>query len=101
MSTWTKVRDAVENFFTGTVWSFVKPFVTALETEGGPILITAAETAVTVGMGVAGDGAIKMAAALASFEAEVVAKGLPFIESQGRALIEVALQAAKGALAAA
>lgn len=99
MSLFTKIRDEVEAFFTGPVWTFVKPFVQTLETEGGPILLAAAEAAVGVGFGAAGDGAAKMAAALAAFEAEVVSKGVPFIESQGRALIEVALQKAKGAIA--
>jgi hypothetical protein len=95
MSTWTKVRDAVESFFTGPVWDFLKPFAAILESEGSSILIAAAEDAVTAGFAAPGNGEAKMAVALASFSAEVIAKGLPFIESQARALIEVALQKAK------
>lgn len=98
MSIWTKIRDEVESFFTGPVRSFVKPFVSVLESEGGPILIAAAETAVGIGFGAPGSGVAKMVAALASFESEVVAKGLPFIESQARALIEVALQKAQAVI---
>jgi hypothetical protein len=82
-------------FFTGPVWHFLKPFVAILESEGAHILITAAENAVAIGFATAGTGEAKMAAALASFSAEVVANGLPFIESQARALIEVALQSVK------
>jgi hypothetical protein len=99
MSTWTKIRDAVESFFTGPVWNFIKPFAQALESEEGQVLITAAENAVAIGFSVPGDGIAKMTAALASFSAEVIAKGLPYIESQARALIEVALQKAKAPMA--
>jgi hypothetical protein len=98
MSTWTKVRDAIEGFFSGPVWSFLKPFVAVLESEGSHILIAAAQNAVAVGFATAGNGEVKMLAALASFSAEVVANGLPFIESQARAMIEVALQSAKAAV---
>lgn len=97
MSTWTKVRDAVESFFTGPVWSFIKPFAEALESEEGQVLIAASENAVQVGFATPGDGIVKMTAALASFSAEIISKGLPFVESQARALIEVALQKAKNA----
>jgi hypothetical protein len=100
MSTWTKVRDTFEGFFTGSVMTFLKPLITALESQGSTILIAAAENAVVVGFSTAGGGQAAMAAALASFSAEVVAKGLPFIESQARALIEVALQNAKAAVPA-
>lgn len=100
MSTFTKIRDAIEAFFSGPIWSFLKPFVVAIESQGGEILIAAAENAVAAGFAAPGDGAAKMAVALASFSAEVVAKGLPFIESQARALIEVALQKAKATLPA-
>lgn len=96
MSTWTKVRDAVEDFFTGTVMSFLKPFISTLESQGGSILISAAETAVTAGFAATGGGSAAMAAALSVFESQVVANGIPFIESQARALIEVALQNVKG-----
>lgn len=98
MSTWTKIRDAVEAFFSGPVWGFIKPFAQALESQEGQVLITAAENAVQVGFAAPGDGVAKMLAALAAFSEEVVAKGLPYAESQARALIEVALQKAKSAL---
>lgn len=98
MSTWTKVRDAIESFLSGEVWNFIKPFVETIESNGGQILITAAENAVAVGFTAQGSGEVKMTTALASFTAEVVAKGLPFIESQARALIELALQKAKAAV---
>lgn len=92
----------IEAFIFGPVWAFVKPFITIIESEGGQLLIAAAENAVLAGAtAITGGGAAAMSAALASFEAEVVAKGLPFIESQARALIEVALQRAKTAVAVA
>ena len=98
MSTFTqRILDAIEGFFSGTIWSFVKPFIESIEKDGGHILIAAAQTAVTVGFAATGGGEAKMLAALASFSAEVVANGLPFIESQARALIEVALQQVKAA----
>lgn len=97
MSTFTKIRDAIEAFIEGPIWSFIKPFIKALESEEGQVLIMAAENAVAVGFAVTGGGAAAMAAALASFEAEVIAKGLPYLQSQARALIEVALQKAKAA----
>ena len=99
MSTWTHFRDAFEGFFTGTVWTFLKPFVLSIEANGGRILINAAEAAVAIGFAAPGSGEAKMAAALASFSAQVVSQGLPYIESQARALIEVALQKAKAAVA--
>lgn len=99
MSTWTKVRDEFVSFITGPVWDFLHPFVAAIESQGGQILIAAAESAVAAGFAAPGDGAAKMVVALASFSAEVAAKGIPFIESQARALIEVALQKAKAAVA--
>jgi hypothetical protein len=98
MSTWTKVRDAIENFFSGPVWAFVKPFIESLEANGSQILIAAAENAVAIGFTATGGGEAKMAEALASFSAEVAAKGLPYIESQARALIELALQKKKAAM---
>ena len=101
MSTFTKIRDAIEGFFTGPVWNFLKPFVAALESDEANVLITAAENAVAIGFSTAGTGEAKMAAALASFSAEVVAKGLPYAESQARAMIEIALQKAKAAAPAA
>lgn len=97
MSTFTKIRDAVEGFFTGPVWHFIEPFYKALESAEAQVLITAAENAVQVGFTTPGDGTVKMTAALASFSSEVATKGLPFVESQARALIEVALQKAKAA----
>ena len=95
MSTFTKLRDTFFSFIEGPLWNFLKPFVDALESQGSTILIAAAENAVAVGFATAGGGQVAMAAALASFSAEVVEKGLPFVESQARALIEVALQKAK------
>ena len=100
MSTWTHVRDAVEKFFSGTVYNFLKPFIDTIEQNGGQILIAAAENAVQVGFATAGGGQAAMAAALAAFSAEVVSQGLPFFESQARALIELALQKAKAAVPA-
>lgn len=97
MSLFTHVRDTVESFFTGPVWTFLKPIVTVIESQGGTILLTAAENAVAIGFTAAGN---PMGAALAAFEAEVVAKGLPFIESQARTLIELALQKTKAAVPA-
>jgi len=101
MSTFTKIRDAVEGFFSGSVWTFIKPTVQLIESQGGQILVSAAETAVVAGAAAAtGGGSAAMTAALTSFESTVVANGLPFIESQGRALIELALQKAKASLPA-
>jgi len=100
MSTFTKIRDEVFSFFSGPIWNFIKPFIKTLESEEGQVLITAAENAVAVGFATPGDGIVKMTAALVSFSAEVLAKGLPFVESQARALIELALQKAKTSLPA-
>lgn len=100
MSEFTKIRNYLENLFTGPIWRFLKPFIAIVESEGSTILIAAAENAVSVGFAMSGGGAAAMTAALASFAAEVTAKGLPFIESQARALIEVALQNAKAATGA-
>lgn len=97
MSTWTKIRDSVVSFFSGPVWDFIKPVVAVIESEGGQILIAAAENAVAAGFSAKGDSSAKMTAALISFSAEVAAKGLPFMESQARVLIELALQKAKTA----
>lgn len=87
-------------FIEGPLWTFIQPTVKILESQGGSILVTAAENAVAVGFTTPGGGAAAMTAALASFSAEVAAKGLPFIESQARALIELALQNAKAAVPA-
>lgn len=101
MSKWTNFRDdiinTIEEFFTHTVWDFLKPFIDAIEHQGATILITAAENAVQAGFDSDGDGKEKMEAALASFADEIEAKGLPFIESQARTMIELALQKAKTA----
>jgi hypothetical protein len=102
MSLWTKLRDDVEGFFSGPVWAFLKPAVTLIESEGGQILIAAAEAGVAAGAAAAtGGGSAAMTAALDVFKTQVVANGLPFIESQGRTLIELALQKAKAAIPAA
>lgn len=100
MSTWSHIHDAIVSFLTGKVWTFLKPFVTILESQGGQILIAAAENAVSVGFSTAGDGTAKMTAALASFSVDVAAKGVPFLENQARALIEAALLNAKATLPA-
>jgi hypothetical protein len=78
-----------------TVLAFLKPFALAIEQGGEAILIAAAENAVQTGFSATGSGAERMAAALKSFEEEVVEKGKPFMESQARTLIEIALQNAK------
>lgn len=100
MSLWTKLRDEIESFFSGPVWNFIKPTVLLIESESGQILVAAAEAAVVAGATAAGGGQAAMATALKIFESEVIAKGLPFIESQARLLIETALQKAKAALPA-
>lgn len=97
MSTFTKIRDAFLAFLEGPVWDFIHPFLIALEAGGTQILLTAAENAVVSGFAAGGDGHAKMAAALDAFKAEVSGKGIPFIESQARTLIELALQKAKAA----
>ena len=89
----------VAAFFSGPVWAFLLPFVHAIESQGGAILVGAAEAALAAGFAAGGTGEAKMKAALAFFAAEVTEKGLPFIESQARALIEAALQKAKAAVA--
>ena len=96
MSKFTEIRDAVFSFFTGPVWTFLHPVITLLLHDGSAILISAAENAVTAGF--AANGQEAMAIALKTFEVEVVAKGVPFIESQARSLIELALQKAKAAV---
>jgi hypothetical protein len=96
MSKFTDLRDAIELIFTH-LWDFLLPFLKQVEAGGVNILLPAAESAVAVGFSTPGDGTVKMAAALASFSAEVVGKGLPFIESEARTLIELALQKAKAA----
>jgi hypothetical protein len=100
MSAWTNIRNAIEAFFSGPVWNFIKPIVLVIESQGGQMLITAAENAVAAGFAAGGGGPAMMAAALTVFETEVVKNGLPFIESQARALIELALQKAKAAVPA-
>lgn len=75
--------------------AFLQPFAANIEKGGAQILIAAAESAVSVGFAAPGDGVAKMAAALAAFSTDVAAKGIPYLESQARALIEVALQNAK------
>lgn len=95
MSTWTDTRDAVEYFFTHKIWILLKPFLLSLKDGAEPILIGAAEDAVKVGYSSPGDGQAKMNAALAAFSSAIMAAGIPFIESQARTLIELALQKAK------
>ena len=98
MSLWVKVRNAVTSFFTGTMYNFLKPFIDTIERNGGQILIAAAENAVQVGFATTGGGQAAMAAALKAFASQVASQGLPFIESQARAMIELALQRAKAAV---
>jgi len=95
MSKFTRFRDKIVSFFSNDLWEFFSPFVKSLEKAGSQLLITAAENAVERGFNANGSGQEKMAAALAEFQIEVKAKGLPFIESQARTLIELALQKAK------
>lgn len=78
--------------------SFFAPFISSLETEGKTVLIAAATSAVTVGEATPGTGEAKMLAALAAFSSTVVAQGLPYVESEARALIEIALQNLKNSL---
>lgn len=95
MSEWTEFRDKVESFFVSesqVVIDFLKPFASTIEAEGKQILISAATNAVSVGEAAPGTGLVKMEAALAAFSATIIAQGLPYIESEARALIEVALQ---------
>jgi hypothetical protein len=97
------ILDKIKHFIitdSSAVVDFIKPFVEAIVKNGGAVLVTAAENAVQVGFATPGDGAAKRAAALASFSAEVIAKEVPFIESQARGLIELALQKAKQATSA-
>lgn len=73
------------------VLNFLKPVaqkVTADEIE-------IAEAAVAVGAATPGTGEVKMLAALAYFASQSLAKEIPYIESQARVLIEIALQNAK------
>jgi hypothetical protein len=96
------IWDAIKHLFVSTsqaIIEFLQPFALAIEQGGEEILITAAKNAVQVGFAAPGDGSAKMAAALAAFTEEVTAKGLPFLENQARALIEVALQNAKASAA--
>lgn len=103
MSEFTEIRDEVENFFISKVpevEAFFKPFIASLEAEGKTVLIAAATSAVATGEATPGTGEAKMLAALASFSATVLAQGIPYVESEARALIEVALQNFKSALGA-
>jgi hypothetical protein len=93
-------RDTLVSFISGPFWAFVQPVAQIVESKGGQILLTAAENGVIAGA-TTGNGAAAMAAALASFEKEVVANGVPFIESEARVLIEMALQKAKAKIPAA
>lgn len=95
------ILATIEAFFIGPVYSFLKPFISTLESQGSSILIAAAEAGVAAGFATTGGGTAAMAAALGVFETQVTTEGLPFIESQARALIEVALQNVKTATATA
>jgi hypothetical protein len=87
-------------FLKGPFWAFIAPTVKLVESQGGAILVAAAENAVAIGFATTGGGQVAMAAALKSFESEIVAKGLPFVESEARLLIEAALQKAKASVPA-
>lgn len=73
------------------VIAFIKPI--AIQIKDDEIAI--AEAAIAVGAVASGDGQAKMTAALAYFAQQSLAKEIPFVESQARALIEIALQNAK------
>lgn len=92
----------VEGVFESTskkVAQFLKPFAAQLEAQGKVILIDAAQSAVAVGEATPGSGEVKMLAALAAFAATTAKEGVPYLESEARALIEVALQNVKALLA--
>lgn len=105
MSTWTDIRDAAEAPFeklwgwlkgiAPIVWNFLKPVAQQVTSD----LIGIAEQAVAVGFTAPGDGVAKMTAALAYFAAQCAAKEIPYLESQARTLIEIALQNAKATTA--
>lgn len=77
------------------VLAFLKPVAQQVTTDE----IAIAEAAVGIGFTTPGDGLAKMTAALAYFAAQSAAKELPYIESEARTLIEIALQNAKTAAA--
>lgn len=77
------------------VLDFIKPTLQKVTEDE----IAIAEAAVAIGFTTPGSGEVKMLAALAYFAAQSAAKELPYVESQARALIELALQNAKTAAA--
>lgn len=86
-----KIEVAIEGVFEKekpTIAAFFAPVIATVEQDG----VDAAETAVAVGESTPGTGAAKMEAALASFIATFAAKAIPYVESEARMLIEVALQ---------
>lgn len=89
---WNAVKAWLANI-APKVLAFLKPVAQQVTEDE----IAIAEGAVAVGFTTPGDGIAKMTAALAYFESESAAKELPFIESQARVLIEIALQNAKTA----
>lgn len=99
---WHDLVQKAESLFvsnSSVLVAFLKPWAAQLEQEGKTVLIDAAQAAVTVGEATPGSGEDKMLAALAAFAASCVKESLPYIESEARALIEVALQNFKAALA--
>lgn len=95
MSTWTAARDKVVAFIIGPVWGFLRPIAKIVWQRGGAILLQAAENAVGAGFASGGSNQSRMEVALTVFQKEIKAYGIPFIESQARALIELALQKVK------
>lgn len=75
------------------VIAFIKPIAIQIKDDE----IGIAEAAIAVGATTSGDGQAKMTAALAYFAQQSLTKEIPFVESQARALIEIALQNAKSA----
>lgn len=73
------------------VLEFIKPVAQKITADE----IAIAEAAVAEGFSTPGTGEVKMAAALTYFLAQTVAKQIPYLESQARVLIEIALQNAK------
>lgn len=98
----TEIKSLISRFeaspVAASIEAFFAPFISSLESEGKSIAIAAATNAVTIGESTPGTGEVKMAAALAAFSATVAAQGLPYVESEARALIEVALQNLKNSL---
>ena len=85
---------------TAKLETFLKPYVAKLKAEGKEVLVDAAEAAVTAGEAAPGDGTAKMLVALTAFAAVCTKESLPYVESEARSLIEIALQNFKAKMAA-